>query len=235
MRRAAIPLAGGIARLLERWRAETDPTVRIPLLLGLGEAVAGEANEAGMAGEAGADQAGGAVDDARAVLARMLEGDDLVMWVAAVHASAEFDPDLPVRQMDRLIEVFSDIALRPRFEEAWFIPDFEGPWTREDLVGRTAWRLRHDPEAECRFAVRLVETVNLTGDSRAVPGGTGRGMADPDRTAFRGSGPAAAGWRVADQSGRRRAVSSREHPRGTGPGSGRVRRPACRPARRQRG
>lgn len=34
-----------------------------------------------------------------------------VLWVAAVHASAGFDRELPVRQMDRLIEVFSDRAL----------------------------------------------------------------------------------------------------------------------------
>ncbi|MGW3044479.1 hypothetical protein ACWC9T_31550 [Kitasatospora sp. NPDC001159] len=151
---------------MERWEAEPDPSVRIPLLLALGEAVAEEAAATG-AGETGgrADQAGTTADAARAVLAEMLEGDDPVTAVAAVHASAEFDPDLPVRRMDRLIEVFSDTALRPRFEEVWFTPELQGPWTREDLVRSTARRLAHDPDAEIRFPVRLAETANRTADA----------------------------------------------------------------------
>jgi len=156
VRRAAIPLAAGAARLLERWRVETDPTVRLPVLLALGEAASGEA---------GAGRTGDAVDDARAVLAEVLGGEDPVLWVAAVHASAGLDRELPVRQMDRLIEVFSDLALRPRFEEVWYTPAVDGPWTREDLVRSTAWLLAHDPDAELSFAVRLVETANRAGDA----------------------------------------------------------------------
>ncbi|WP_406511437.1 HEAT repeat domain-containing protein [Streptomyces sp. NBC_00161] len=155
VRRAATALPVGIALLLERWRAEPDPTVRLPLLLALGEAAA--------SGEAG--EAGEHVDDARAVLAALLDGDDPVLWVAAVHASAELDRELPVRQVDRLIEVFSDLALRPRFESVWHTPDVEIPWTREDLVRSTAWLLRHDPEAELSFAMRLVETAQRSGDA----------------------------------------------------------------------
>nr|WSW57512.1 HEAT repeat domain-containing protein [Streptomyces sp. NBC_00998] len=155
VRRAATALPVGIALLLERWRAEPDPTVRLPLLLALGEAAA--------SGEAG--EAGEHADDARAVLAALLDGDDPVLWVAAVHASAELDRELPVRQVDRLIEVFSDLALRPRFESVWHTPDVEIPWTREDLVRSTAWLLRHDPEAELSFAMRLVETAQRSGDA----------------------------------------------------------------------
>ncbi|MCX4613328.1 hypothetical protein OHB25_16955 [Streptomyces mirabilis] len=36
VRREAIPLADGVVPLLERWRAETDPAVRLPVLLRLG-------------------------------------------------------------------------------------------------------------------------------------------------------------------------------------------------------
>ncbi|MEU9305609.1 hypothetical protein [Streptomyces sp. NPDC048269] len=156
VRRAAIPLAAGIVRLLERWQVERDPTVRLPLLLALGEAASGET---------GTGRISDAVDDARAVLADVLAGDDPVLWVAAVHASAGLDRGLPVRQMDRLIEVFSDLALRPRFEEVWYTPDVDGPWTREDLVRSTAWLLAHDPCAELSFCVRLVETARRTGDT----------------------------------------------------------------------
>ncbi|MDH6130287.1 HEAT repeat domain-containing protein [Kitasatospora sp. GP82] len=156
VRRAAIPLAAGIVRLLEQWRVEPDPTVRLPLLLALGEAASGEA---------GAGRTGDAFDEARAVLAEVLGGDDPVLWVAAVHASAGLDRELPVRQMDRLIKVFSDPALRPRFEEVWYTPDVDGPWTREDLVRSTAWKPAHDPGAELSFAVRLIETADRTGDA----------------------------------------------------------------------
>ncbi|WP_328624005.1 HEAT repeat domain-containing protein [Streptomyces sp. NBC_00353] len=156
VRRAAIPLAAGIERLLERWRVETDPTVRIPLLLALGEAVAGEA---------GVGMTGGAADDALAVLADVLGGDDPVLWVAAVHASAGLDRGLPVRQIGRLIEVFSDLTLRPRFEEVWYTPGIDGPWTREDLVRSTARELAYDPDAELSFAVRLAEDAHCTGDA----------------------------------------------------------------------
>ncbi|MFJ9948212.1 hypothetical protein [Kitasatospora sp. NPDC091207] len=156
VRREALPLAGGIVRLLERWRVETDPTVRVPLLLAFGEAVAAASDEAG---------SGGAADEARAVLAVLADGDDPVFRVAAVHAWSAFDRDLPVRQLDRLIEVYSETALRPRFEEVWYTPAVEGPWTREDLVRLTAWQLKHDPDAELRFAVRLVEAADRADDA----------------------------------------------------------------------
>ncbi|MER6775964.1 MULTISPECIES: HEAT repeat domain-containing protein [unclassified Streptomyces] len=160
VRRAATALPAGVARLLERWRVEADPTVRLPLLLALGEAASREAAPA----EAAPAEAGEPARQARAVLAGVLEGDDPVLRLAAVHASAELDRELPVRQLDRLIEVFSDLALRPRFESVWYTPDIETPWTREDLVRSTAWLLGHDPEAELSFAVRLVESARCSGD-----------------------------------------------------------------------
>ncbi|MFC8827665.1 HEAT repeat domain-containing protein [Streptomyces sp. NPDC057137] len=153
VRRAAIPLAGGVARLLERWRVETDPTVRLPVLLALGEAAAGA--PAGTGEDAAA----------RAVLAEVLRGGDPVLWVAALDASAALEPELTVRQMDRLVEVFSDLALRPRFEEVWYTPGIEGPWTREDLVRTTARLFEHIPGAQLSFAVSLIEAARRTGDA----------------------------------------------------------------------
>ncbi|WP_042406689.1 hypothetical protein [Streptacidiphilus carbonis] len=150
VRRAAIPLGAGIVRLLERWRVETDPTLRLPLLLALGQLQV---------------RGGDPVEEVRAVLAQVLDGDDRVLWVAAVHASAVLDRDLPVRQVDRLIEVFSDHVLRPRFEEVWYTPAVDVPWTREDLVSSTARLLTHEPEVELSFAVRLLETGERLGDA----------------------------------------------------------------------
>ncbi|MFD3994556.1 hypothetical protein [Streptomyces sp. NPDC058548] len=151
VRRAATALAG-TERLLERWRVETDPAVRLLLLLALGEVTA-----AGRAGEQ--------ADAVRAVLADVLDGDDPVMWVAAVHASAGLDRDLPLRHMDRLIEVFTDLALRPRFEEVWYSPNVDDPWTREDVVRWTADLLAHDVEAELSFVVTLIEASRRSADT----------------------------------------------------------------------
>ncbi|MET4925665.1 HEAT repeat domain-containing protein [Streptomyces sp. PSRA5] len=153
VRRAAIPLAGGVARLLERWRVESDPTVRLPVLLALGKAAAD------------APAGTGEAADARAVLDEVLRGNDPVLWVAALDASAVLDPELPVRRMDRLIEVFSDLALRPRFEEIWYTPGIETPWTREDLVRDTARSFDHDPHLQLSFAARLIEAARRTGDA----------------------------------------------------------------------
>ncbi|PKT68648.1 hypothetical protein CW362_33965 [Streptomyces populi] len=155
VRRAAIPLADGIPGLLERWRAETDPAVRIPLLHALGEAAPRET---------GAGPADGAAD-VQAVLAELLAGDDPLLWLAAVHASAERDRGLPAREMTRLVDVLCDPALRPRFEEVWYTPAVDGPWTREEVVRSTAWTLEHDPDAELRFVLRLFETADRTGDT----------------------------------------------------------------------
>ncbi len=153
VRRAAVPLARTVARLLERWRVERHRAVRPALLLALGEAAAEPGLEAG------------AVDAARAVLADVLGGDDPVLWVAAVYASADLDRELPVRRLDRLVEVFSDLAVLPLFENVWFVSHTDGPCTRENLLWWIARRLEHAPEAALSFATRLIEASSRTGDA----------------------------------------------------------------------
>ncbi|MFF3837826.1 hypothetical protein [Streptomyces sp. NPDC001930] len=152
VRRAGMALAVGTERLLERWQVETDPAVRLPLLLALGQ-------------DAAAGRAGEQADEVRAVLADLLDTDDPVLWLAAVHASAGLDRDLPLRHMDRLIEVFSDLPLGPRFEEVWYFPNVDDPWTRELLVWSTAMLFEHDPEAELSFVVELIETARRSADT----------------------------------------------------------------------
>ncbi|WP_327387897.1 HEAT repeat domain-containing protein [Streptomyces sp. NBC_01207] len=92
-------------------------------------------------------------------------GDDPVLWVAAVYASANLDQDLPVRQLDRLVDVFSDLAVRPRFEEAWYQTDYEFPSSREEVLWWISRRLEHNFEAQLSFAVRLIEAAGRTGDT----------------------------------------------------------------------
>ncbi|GAA1126253.1 hypothetical protein GCM10009663_75800 [Kitasatospora arboriphila] len=153
VRRAAVPLADGVAGLLEVWRVETDPAVRLAVLLALGEA----------ASDPRTDQE--AVTAARAVLADVLGGDDPVMWVAAVHASAGPEPGSAALHLDRLVEVFSDLAVRPRFEEAWFVPSVEDPCTREIVLWWIARLFEHAPEVQLSFLTRLIEAAGRTGDA----------------------------------------------------------------------
>ncbi|MEU9133408.1 hypothetical protein AB0D08_35865 [Kitasatospora sp. NPDC048540] len=156
VRRAALPLARPAARLLERWRVETDRSVRLALVLALGGAAAEPQDD----GE-GRSAAG----SVRAVLADVLAGDDPVLWVAAVYACADLDPELPVRQLDRLVGVFSDSVVQPRFEGVWFAPGVDEPCSRENVLRWIVRRLDHSPETKLSFAVRLAERASRAGDT----------------------------------------------------------------------
>ncbi|MEU3397106.1 hypothetical protein [Streptomyces filamentosus] len=151
VRREALPLAGDADALLERWRAETDPTVRLPLLLALGDAAA-------------ASGGAGAVDRVRDAVTGALRAGDPVTRVAAVHAWAAFDPDAPVREQDLLVDALSDPAVRPRFETVWYMPSVEQALDREAVVSWTASRLGHAPEAALSFCARLVGAARAHGD-----------------------------------------------------------------------
>ncbi|MET7656100.1 hypothetical protein [Streptomyces sp. NPDC005486] len=153
VRREALALAGKADVLVERWHAETDPTVRLPVLLALGDAAAGSADA-------------GTVDRVRAVVAEVLRTGAPVMRVAAVHAWAVFDPRAPVRELDVLVEVLSDPSVRPRFEATWYMPDVDNAFTREDVVSWTAGLLDDAPHSALSFVVRLVDAAGRTGDSR---------------------------------------------------------------------
>ncbi|MFG2366292.1 hypothetical protein ACGFY3_32390 [Streptomyces mirabilis] len=154
VRREAIPLADGVVPLLERWRAETDPAMRLPVLLQLGW-VAAEAAQADAR----------SVEEVRAVLDGVLRDGEPVMKVAAVIAWARLDPQEPVRRIDLLVETLSDLAVRPRFEEIWYMSDVEEPFTREDVVTWAAELFDHDPRTAASFVVRLADAAARTGDT----------------------------------------------------------------------
>lgn len=151
VRREAIPLADGVVPLLERWRAETDPAVRLPVLLRLGR-VAAEAAQA----------------DARSVeevLDGVLRDGEPVMKVAAVIAWERLDPQEPVRWIDLLVETLSDLAVRPRFEEIWYVVGVEEPWSREAVVTWAAELFDHDARTAASFVVRPADAAARTGDT----------------------------------------------------------------------
>ncbi|MFE0581050.1 hypothetical protein [Streptomyces sp. NPDC058874] len=152
VRREALPLGEDVGALLERSHAETDPTVRLPVLLALGTAAAGSA-DAGLVGRA------------RAVVAEALRTDGPVMRVAAVHAWAAFDPQASVRELDLLVEVLSDPAVRPQFEAIWYVPDFDGAFTREEVISWTAQLFEGAPQTALAFVIRLIGAARRNGDT----------------------------------------------------------------------
>ncbi|MFF3460198.1 HEAT repeat domain-containing protein [Streptomyces sp. NPDC002730] len=174
VRRAAIPVADGVAPLLERWRVEADPAVRLPVLLALGVAAAEaadaatEGSAAGVAehGAATVEDGAGSVEEARAVLAGVLRDGGPVMKVAATHAWACLDPDVPVRQADLLVEILTDADVRPQFEAVWWVPGVEsGTLSREEVVSWTGSLFDHAPKTAASFVVRLADAADRIGDT----------------------------------------------------------------------
>ncbi|MEU2622710.1 HEAT repeat domain-containing protein [Streptomyces sp. NPDC007157] len=151
VRREALPLTDGLEVLLERWSAETDLTVRLPLLLALGAAAAADAGTE-------------AVDRVHAAVREVLRAGPAVMRVAAVVAWAAFDAQAPVRELDLLVEILSDPTVRPRFEDIWYVPDIDDAFSRTDVASWAAG-LFGDAPAALRFLVRLIGAARRTGDA----------------------------------------------------------------------
>ncbi|MFG2713611.1 HEAT repeat domain-containing protein [Streptomyces goshikiensis] len=144
-RRTALRLvADRTADLLERWRAEEDRSVRLTLLLALGEAAAAE------------DPAGGPAAEVRAVLDGVRDGEDRVLRVAAVMAAAPVDPQAPLRAVPMLLELLTDPALAPEFEALpWYTLDCEYPYDRNDVAGWVVRLLGRDPAVAASFVAGL--------------------------------------------------------------------------------
>ncbi|ANS69616.1 hypothetical protein SLINC_7392 [Streptomyces lincolnensis] len=145
VRRAALSLADGPGRLLDRWRDERDPAVRIPLLLALGEFAA--------------------ETEVRTLLTGLLRDADPVLRVTAVHALAGREPEIAVRELDALVEILADPALRPRWEGVWYIPDADGALSRENIADWTAALFETVPVAATRFVTRLAGAADPVEDA----------------------------------------------------------------------
>ncbi|GLW74315.1 hypothetical protein Kpho02_66130 [Kitasatospora phosalacinea] len=144
VRRATLPPGASPAELLDRLRTEPDPAVRLPTLFALADAATATAPNARLA----------------ALLAPLLGGDDPVLWAAAVYVAAALDRDLAVRQLDRLVAVFADPALRDRFAEVWYRPHHALPADREAAFRWIHRRLAHDPAARLALPLRLLAATD---------------------------------------------------------------------------
>ncbi|MET9609571.1 hypothetical protein ABZZ17_31645 [Streptomyces sp. NPDC006512] len=154
IRRSALQLfAGRTGLLLDRWREETDPAVRVAVLLSLGEAAAAE------------DPAHAVVTEVRALLDRVFRAEDRVMRVAAVVATAHLDARSPQRAYPVLLDALTDPALAPAFEAVWYLRDCEYPYHRDDVAARVDHLLEPDTPARARFVTDLAAAGNRTGDA----------------------------------------------------------------------
>ncbi|MFE3073711.1 HEAT repeat domain-containing protein [Streptomyces sp. NPDC059247] len=103
VRRAAVDVLGGcgspgasvLPGLLRRWAAEDDPAARLDLVLSLGPAVRRE-------------PVGRYGDETRALLRDLLDDPRPQTRLAAVHALAPDDPDLPGRRLGLVLEAVRD-------------------------------------------------------------------------------------------------------------------------------
>ncbi|MFF4272889.1 hypothetical protein [Streptomyces sp. NPDC001536] len=145
VRRHAVPLAEGSARLLERWRAEPDLSVRLPVLFTLARFPEDT--------------------EARAVLAEALRDDDPVVRVAAVHAVSETDPGIALREREQLLADLVDPAIRARREAVWYRPDVEHPYTREAVAFWTAVLFEDTPAEATAFLTRLAAAADPAEDT----------------------------------------------------------------------
>ncbi|MGK5732995.1 hypothetical protein [Streptomyces sp. URMC 124] len=173
VRRASIPLAVGVAAPAELCRAEADPAVRVPLLLALGAAAA----EAAPADRTAARTQQEAQEELRglhelhelhetsAVLTAALQDSHPAVRVAAVHAWAGTDPEVPARQVGLLVEALSDPAAPPAFEAAWYTPGGDESWSRDVVVSRMADLFYDTPQTGTSFVTRMVEAARRAGDA----------------------------------------------------------------------
>ncbi|MBT2401875.1 hypothetical protein [Streptomyces sp. ISL-100] len=154
MRRAALQLiAGRTVPLLEQWREETDLSVRVTVLLALGEAAAAEG------------LTGATVAEVRAVLDHVHHGEDPVLRVAAVIATAHLDPQAPLRAYPMLLELLTDPPLAPEFGRVWYTLNCEYPYNREDVAAWVVDLLGHDTAVATSFVADLAEAAGRTDDA----------------------------------------------------------------------
>ncbi|MGW1463441.1 hypothetical protein ACWCPT_03660 [Streptomyces sp. NPDC002308] len=160
VRRAALPFAYRVAPLLERWRAETEPSIRLNLLWELGRAAAGEAERGTLAGAA--------AEEVRAVFEGELRDGSPAMRVAALEGWSEADLDVLERYSDLMVEVFAggDVdETRRDFEKLYYEPEAEDFLSRELGLHGIMLRFADAPGPAASFIVRLAEEAARNGDA----------------------------------------------------------------------
>ncbi|WP_330289122.1 HEAT repeat domain-containing protein [Streptomyces sp. NBC_00576] len=153
VRYAALGLTPAPAKLLERWRAEEDATVRDLLLSTLTAAAAGTEWE----------------PEVSALLHGLLLDDDPVLRLTAVQAWAAIDPAVPARHVDLMVDVLTDPVNRPVIAVRGTEPGEETAYAFETAVDCSLWLLlkqADDSAAATRFVLGLAD--RCSGDAEDV-------------------------------------------------------------------
>lgn len=123
-----------VTALRRRWELETDRTTRVDLVLALGTVCTWAPTEA-----------------LRAELVALLDGDDLQLRLAAVHALAESDPTVAAGHVSVLVRAVVDPDAALWQDSAWI------GGTSATLVYATGRLLAADPVAATVFAVGVAQ------------------------------------------------------------------------------
>lgn len=152
-REALLLISDRTGPLLERWHVETDTSVQVALLVALGRVAAAE------------DLTESTDAEVRAVLDGLLHGEDPVLRVAAVVASAPLDPQAVRRAVPELQEILTDPVIAPRFGEVWYTLECEYPYDRNNVAEWVGSLLEPDLTAATSFLAALAEAGTRIGDA----------------------------------------------------------------------
>ncbi|MCX5397647.1 hypothetical protein [Streptomyces sp. NBC_00102] len=160
VRRCALPFARHVAPLLERWRYETEPSIRLNLLWALGRAAAGEVRRGSLAGVT--------AEEVRAVFEGEVRDGSPAMRIAALEGWADLDHDVLERHSDLLVEVFAggDVdETRRDFEKLSYLPEAEEFLSRENGLHGIMLGFAGAPGPAVSFIVRLAGEAARNGDA----------------------------------------------------------------------
>ncbi|MFD0522271.1 HEAT repeat domain-containing protein [Paractinoplanes durhamensis] len=128
--RAGLPQPAVTAAIRRRWQVEQDRITRWDLIAALGVLLERHRDAA----------------DIRALLHDLLDDPDVQTGLAATHALARTEPDLPPARVPQLLAAIRDPGLAAWTGSAWF---------SKSITPRTGRLLHHDPVASARFAVAV--------------------------------------------------------------------------------
>jgi hypothetical protein len=128
--RAEIPQDAATAAIRRRWTVEDDRVTRWDLVAAFGALLDRRPD----------------ADDIRALLHELLDDTDVQTGLAAVHALAGTEPDLPLTRVPRLLAAIRDPGIVAWRESAWLGPS---------IINSTGRLLHRDPVVAAGFALAI--------------------------------------------------------------------------------
>lgn len=128
--RGGLPVQAVTAAIWRRWRVEDDRVTRWDLVAAFGALLERDHH----------------ATDIRALVHELLDDADAQIGLAAVHALAEAEPDLPTARVAQLLAAVRDPDVSAWADSAWFGPS---------IINPTGRLLHRDPVAAAGFALAI--------------------------------------------------------------------------------